>query len=159
MLHTFWYKAGPGEVLIISCGSMGRLCCTETWMYPITNHPKFSNFLIHSGNNVMNRVLTLPKIVKPEPIQSNVIYTFPFLIMLAVSALDCEQSLRTVTRARKSTEASESKKQVLPSLDSTDWREAARSRFPCHTCTWGVSKTRGRGRSRGPGRGRDLSFF
>ena len=61
------------------------------------------------------------------------------------TTLDCEHSLRMVTRARKSREASESKiqeakgklgrrrlslvslsaillSQVLPSLDSTDWR-------------------------------------
>ena len=53
--------------------------------------------------------------------------------------LDCEQSLRMVTRARKararkSSEASESRganslSPVLPSLDLTDWRGTARSYF------------------------------
>ena len=28
MLRAFWYKSGPGEVLIISCGSKGRSVCT-----------------------------------------------------------------------------------------------------------------------------------
>ena len=69
---------------------------------------------------------------------------FPSQNNRTYTKLDCEQSLRMVTRTRKSSEASESRGEpgeealssslsanslspVLPSLDSTDWRGTARS--------------------------------
>ena len=57
-----------------------------------------------------------------EERESFVFSPLPSFFFIALF-LDCEQSLRMVTRARKSSEASESKK----TLDSTDWRGTARS--------------------------------